>query len=140
MTHIFGFERSQLLLLPEAVDDYVGVYNPVLLILNPAVGLGRGLIFPFSQARVVASEGHKAWRRAQQAALKLAIAAIAIQLAKTHKFVAERSSENGIFVDFGARIHINKRKLLLTGVIVRGHGSAAPASWDWPITAPSRWP
>jgi DNA invertase Pin-like site-specific DNA recombinase len=29
MTHIFGFERSQLLLLPEAVDDYVGVDNPV---------------------------------------------------------------------------------------------------------------
>ena len=29
MTHVFGFERSQLLLLPEAVDDYVGVDNPV---------------------------------------------------------------------------------------------------------------
>jgi len=29
MTHIFGFERSQLLLLPEAVDDYVGADNPV---------------------------------------------------------------------------------------------------------------
>ena len=24
MTHISGFERSQILLLPEAVDDYVG--------------------------------------------------------------------------------------------------------------------
>ena len=32
MTHIFGFERSQLLLLPEAVDDYVGVDNPVRFI------------------------------------------------------------------------------------------------------------
>jgi transposase len=29
MTHISGFERSQLLLLPEAVDDYVGADNPV---------------------------------------------------------------------------------------------------------------
>lgn len=32
MTHISGFERSQLLLLPEAVDDYVGADNPVRLI------------------------------------------------------------------------------------------------------------
>src|SRR5437660_5544869 len=32
MTHIFGFERSQLLLLPETVDDYVGVDNPVRFI------------------------------------------------------------------------------------------------------------
>ena len=32
MTHIFGFERSQLLLLPEAVDDYVGADNPVRFI------------------------------------------------------------------------------------------------------------
>src|ERR1700690_3559622 len=29
MTHIAGFERDQLLLLPEAVDDYVGTDNPV---------------------------------------------------------------------------------------------------------------
>jgi hypothetical protein len=28
MMHIFGFERSQLLLLPEAVDDYVVADNP----------------------------------------------------------------------------------------------------------------
>ena len=28
MTHISGFERSQLLLLPETVDDYVGADNP----------------------------------------------------------------------------------------------------------------
>jgi hypothetical protein len=32
MTHIFGFERSQLLFLPEAVDDYVGVDNHVRFI------------------------------------------------------------------------------------------------------------
>src|ERR1700736_758286 len=32
MNHIFGFERSQLLLLPEAVDDYVGADNPVRFI------------------------------------------------------------------------------------------------------------
>jgi transposase len=29
MTHISGFERSQRLLLPEAIDDYVGPDNPV---------------------------------------------------------------------------------------------------------------
>ncbi len=32
MTHISGFDRSQLLLLPEAVDDYVGSDNPVRFI------------------------------------------------------------------------------------------------------------
>lgn len=32
MTHISGFERSQLPLLPEAVDDYVGSDNPVRFI------------------------------------------------------------------------------------------------------------
>ena len=32
MTHISGFERSQLLLLPEAVDDYGGADNPMRFI------------------------------------------------------------------------------------------------------------
>ena len=32
MTHISGFERSQILLLPEAVDDYVDADNPVRFI------------------------------------------------------------------------------------------------------------
>jgi transposase/IS5 family transposase len=32
MTHISGFARSQLLLLPEAIDDYVGPDNPVRFI------------------------------------------------------------------------------------------------------------
>ena len=32
MTHISGFERSQLLLLPESIDDYVGMDNPVRFI------------------------------------------------------------------------------------------------------------
>src|SRR6187549_4230156 len=32
MTHITGYDRSQLLLLPEAVDDYVGTDNPVRFI------------------------------------------------------------------------------------------------------------
>src|SRR2546423_816050 len=32
MAHIFGFERSQLLLLPETVNDYVGADNPVRFI------------------------------------------------------------------------------------------------------------
>ncbi len=32
MTHILGHDRSQLLLLPEAVDDYVAADNPVRFI------------------------------------------------------------------------------------------------------------
>ena len=32
MTHILGHDRSQLLLLPEAVDDYVDADNPVRFI------------------------------------------------------------------------------------------------------------
>ena len=32
MTHISGFERSQHLLLLEAIDDYVGADNPVRFI------------------------------------------------------------------------------------------------------------
>jgi transposase len=32
MTHLSGHDRSQLLLLPEAVDDYVGPDNPVRFI------------------------------------------------------------------------------------------------------------
>ena len=32
MTHITGHDRSQILLLPEAVDDYVGADNPVRFI------------------------------------------------------------------------------------------------------------
>ena len=32
MTHISGHHRSQMLLLPEAVDDYVGADNPVRFI------------------------------------------------------------------------------------------------------------
>jgi hypothetical protein len=32
MIHIAGFERDQLLLLPEAVDHYVGADNPVRFI------------------------------------------------------------------------------------------------------------
>ncbi|OJW18872.1 MAG: hypothetical protein BGO51_00160 [Rhodospirillales bacterium 69-11] len=32
MTHITGHDRSQMLLLPEAVDDYVGAENPVRFI------------------------------------------------------------------------------------------------------------
>src|ERR1700760_2384339 len=32
MTYVTGHDRSQLLLLPEAVDDYVGTDNPVRFI------------------------------------------------------------------------------------------------------------
>jgi hypothetical protein len=41
MTHISGFERSQILLLPEAVDDYVGADNPVRFPGPPATTLHR---------------------------------------------------------------------------------------------------
>src|SRR3984893_1848630 len=40
MTHIPGFDRSQLLLLPEAIDDYVGADNPVRFIDAFVDGLG----------------------------------------------------------------------------------------------------
>src|SRR5215212_11067148 len=39
MTHIHGHDRSQLLLLPEAVDDYVGADNPVRFIEAFVAGL-----------------------------------------------------------------------------------------------------
>ena len=39
MTHIAGFDRSQLVLLPEAVDDYVGADNPVRIIDAFVAGL-----------------------------------------------------------------------------------------------------
>src|SRR5689334_23448680 len=39
MTHILGHDRSQLLLLPEAVDDYVGADNPVRFIEAFVAGL-----------------------------------------------------------------------------------------------------
>src|ERR1700745_3887845 len=49
MAYITGHDRSQLLLLPEAVDDYVGTDNPVRFIdafvdgLDlAAAGVGRG--------------------------------------------------------------------------------------------------
>jgi hypothetical protein len=38
-------------------------------ILNPAFGVGRGLIFAFPQSKVVASTGREAQRRAQVSAL-----------------------------------------------------------------------
>src|ERR1700751_5741250 len=40
MTYITGHDRSQLLLLPEAVDDYVGSDNPVRFIDAFVDGLG----------------------------------------------------------------------------------------------------
>src|SRR2546423_4553381 len=41
MTYIAGFDRSQLVLLPEAVDDYVGADNPVRFI-DAFVARSRG--------------------------------------------------------------------------------------------------
>ena len=40
MTHITGHDRCQMLLLPEAVDDYVGADNPVRFIDAFVDGLG----------------------------------------------------------------------------------------------------
>src|SRR5271157_2350360 len=63
----------------------------------------------------------------------LAIAAIAIQLAKTRELLVERSGENGIFVDFGVRADFDERKRLLAQRLVRGHrqGSLhAPPQYD----------
>src|ERR1700749_610404 len=40
MTYVTGHDRSQLLLLPEAVDDYVGTDNPVRFIAAFVDGLG----------------------------------------------------------------------------------------------------
>ena len=40
MAHISGFARDQLLLLPEAVDDYVDAENPVRFIDAVVDGLG----------------------------------------------------------------------------------------------------
>jgi len=40
----------------------------------------------------------------------LAIAAIAIQLAETHKLLVERCGENGIFVDVDACANIDERQ------------------------------
>src|ERR1700751_6318319 len=39
MSHISGLDRSQLLLLPEAVDDYVGADNPVRFVDAFVAGL-----------------------------------------------------------------------------------------------------
>lgn len=51
MTHIAGLERDQLLLLPEAVDDYVGWDNPVRFIDAFVEGLD------------LAAAGFCGWRR-----------------------------------------------------------------------------
>jgi hypothetical protein len=54
MTHISGHDRSQILLLPEVVDDYVGPDNPVgivnlrgrgMLLVSVARQLGSGNSF-----------------------------------------------------------------------------------------------
>jgi len=50
MSHISGISRSQLLLLPEAVDDYVGSENPVRFIEAFVDGLDIGDV-GFERAR-----------------------------------------------------------------------------------------
>jgi transposase len=59
MTHIAGFERDQLLLLPEAVDDYVGTDNPVRFIDAFVDGLDlAGAGFARVQARATGRPGY----------------------------------------------------------------------------------
>jgi hypothetical protein len=45
MTHIAGHDRSQTLLLPESLDDYVGTENPVRFIVEPSLQYDCGLLF-----------------------------------------------------------------------------------------------
>jgi hypothetical protein len=62
MTHIAGFGRDQLLLLPEAVDDYVGADNPVRFIGALVDGLDLAAA---GFVRVAAkATGRRAMRRA----------------------------------------------------------------------------
>ena len=62
MTNIAGFERDQLLLLPEAVDDYVDADNPVRFIDAFVDGLDLAAA---GFARVAArAQGVRAMRRA----------------------------------------------------------------------------
>jgi transposase len=56
MTHIHGSDRTQMLLLPEAVDDYVGADNPVRFIDAFVNGLdlaaaGFGRVLPKATGR-----------------------------------------------------------------------------------------
>jgi transposase len=62
MSHISGFERSQLLLLPEAVDDYVGSDNPVRFIdaFVDGLNLVEAVLSGFSRRR----RGGRVMRRA----------------------------------------------------------------------------
>ena len=57
MTHITGHDRSQTLLLPEALDDYVGRENPVRFMFLATSGvawwwLRRGTAIPQSRYAV----------------------------------------------------------------------------------------
>ena len=59
MTHISGFERSQLLLLQEAIDVYVGADNPVRFIDALVDGLDLGKAgFSRVDARVTGQPGY----------------------------------------------------------------------------------
>jgi transposase len=59
MTHISGFDRSQLLLLPEAIDDYVGAENPVRFIDAFVDGLDlKALGFTRAEAKAMGRPGY----------------------------------------------------------------------------------
>jgi transposase len=57
MTHLSGHDRSQILLLPEVVDEYVGPENPVRFMMRLSTGwiLRRHSLAVLSQRRRVAS-------------------------------------------------------------------------------------
>ena len=59
MTHISGFDRSQLLLLPEAIDDYVGAENPVRFIDAFVDGLDLELGFARAEAKATGRPGYE---------------------------------------------------------------------------------
>jgi transposase len=59
MTHISGFERSQLLLLPEEIDDYVAADNPVRFIDAFVDGLDlKGAGFERVEAKATGRPGY----------------------------------------------------------------------------------
>jgi hypothetical protein len=59
MTHLAGFERDQLLLLPEAVDDYVEADNPVRFIEAFVDGLDlAGSGFTQGEAKATGRPGY----------------------------------------------------------------------------------
>ena len=58
MTHIHGLDRGQLLLLPEAIDDYVAADNPVQFIDALSKGLFKGGCFERVEPKATGRPGY----------------------------------------------------------------------------------